>query len=336
MSIKITDTIKPFILLGKSLQTMDNSTFENLCEGAASENPWFTSENIKRALDGIIYQLDESKLMQWTGKYTLNYQQKTIGIVMAGNIPFVGFHDFLSVLVSGNKIMAKLSSKDTVLPKFIIQKLLEIAPELSSSILLVEKLKDFDAVIATGSDNSSRYFDYYFDKYPNLIRKNRSSIGILSGYESEEDLQLLGEDIFSYFGLGCRNISKLYLPENYDIERLKNAWSIFSTLQHHHKFRNNYEYNRSIYLVNRVPHEDFDFAMLKEGNELSSPISVIHYEYYTSREKLMSKLQLQSSKIQCISTSDGAGNTVKFGQCQRPELWDYADGYDTMNFLCGL
>jgi hypothetical protein len=249
---------------------------------------------------------------------------------MAGNIPLVGFHDFLTVLISGNNLIAKTSSKDPDLILFISKILAGINPEFTRMIHFTDgTLKGFDAVIATGSDNSARYFEYYFGKYPHIIRKNRNSIAIIDGSESDDDLKALGDDIFSYFGLGCRNVSKIYIPEGYDLNRMTCCWSSFEPLRHHSKYANNYDFSKAVFIVNREEFSDTGFLLMKESTSLSSPVAVLYFECYPSNENLNIITETISEKIQCI-----AGNEhTPFGRTQSPQLWDYADKVDTMEFL---
>lgn len=322
--------------LGNYVDAIDEAEREALSLKVRNENPWFTPGSINLALEGIRRYLDLVKLKNWSSHYSLNPQKiRHIAVVMAGNIPLAGFHDMLSVLVSGHALMAKLSSKDTVLPTFLVDKLIGIEPRFESLISMPARLKNFDAVIATGSDNSARYFDYYFGKYPNIIRKNRTSCAVLSGAESSEDLMLLGRDVFTYFGLGCRNVSKIFIPENFDPTRLIKAWDIYVDILHHHKYHNNYDYQKSILLVNKIPFYDSGFVILHENQKLVSPISVVYLERYKNSADLTEKLQPISEKIQCI-VGDTSGDYVPFGQAQSPELWDYADRVDTMKFLESL
>jgi len=328
--------IKAFSTLGKRLRELSEEDLELLIVRARAENAWFTDASIRLSLEGIIKFLDEETLTKWTSSYELkNHSVKTVGVVMAGNIPLVGFHDFLSVLICGYKALIKLSSKDSVLIKQLTAMLIEIEPQLEQRIIFAERLKDFDAVIATGSDNSARYFEYYFEKYPNIIRKNRTSCAILQGNETEEELLNLGEDVFSYFGLGCRNVSKLFVPHDYNFAPLLKAWESFSEISNHHKYHNNYDYQKSIMLVNGVPFLDNGVVMITESEKLVSPISVIFYEYYSSMDDLNGVLKSQSSKLQCI-VGKMKPATIAFGQAQYPEIGDYADQVDTLKFLFEL
>lgn len=296
-------------------------------------NPWFTPENVRLALDAIADNLKTEKLEEWVSRYPLikeKRKQVTVAVIMAGNIPLVGFHDLLSVLITGNKALVKTSSKDPELPEFIAGILFEINSGFRDLISFSEgPVKDFDAVIATGSNNTSRYFEYYFGRYPNLIRKNRNSIAIFTGTETMEELQMAGDDIFSYFGLGCRNVSKLYLPEGYDTAIFRKAWEKYSGLINHTKYANNYDYFKAVYLVNRERFEDNGFCLFKEDMALASPVAVIHYEYYTRDQDFDTMIGPERDKIQCIT---GKG-LLDFGKTQWPGLDDYADGRDTVDFI---
>jgi hypothetical protein len=242
------------------------------------------------------------------------------GVIMAGNIPLVGFHDFLSVLISGNNIIAKTSSKDCELIVKISGILCDINPGFTDKIEFTNgPLTDFDVIIATGSNNSSRYFESYFSKYPNIIRKNRTSIAILDGNETDAELESLGTDIFSYFGLGCRNVSKIYLPEGYELSKLIQNWSTFA----------NYDFNKAVYLVNKEIFHDTGYILLKENNTLSSPVSVLYFEYFKSQFAAEQRIKKNMENIQCIVGTD----SIPFGKAQSPQLWDYADGIDTIDFL---
>lgn len=342
--INLEDKISAFSKLGNEIQlylqnysSKFNSQFDEAIARAKNENPWFTDENIKLSLSGMVQLLDVENLKTWTQKYTENENiktSKTVGVIMAGNIPFVGFHDMLSVLISDCIFNGKLSSKDTVLPKAIVNILIEIEPKFKNKIIFTEgQIQNFDSIIATGSNNSSRYFDYYFGKYPNIIRKNRNSVAILTGNESENDLKNLGTDVFSYFGLGCRNVSKIFVPQNYDFKNLFEAFESFSsTVASHYKYFNNYEYNKAIYLVNQTKHFDNGFLIIKEDFSYSSPISVLYFEFYADIRTLFKKLKHESENIQCIVSSIDE-NHIKFGETQKPNLWDYADNIDTLEFL---
>lgn len=331
--MKTGERLEALAKLGKYVDAIDRAEIEEIVLKVRNENPWFTAGSVNLALEGIRRYLDAAKLEEWVARYNVDQEHvRTIGVVMAGNIPLAGFHDFLSVLVGGHAVMVKLSSKDTVLPTYLSEKLVEIEPRFASRIALAARLKNFDAVIATGSDNSSRYFQYYFGKYPHIIRKNRTSCAVLSGLETEDELRLLGKDVFTYFGLGCRNVSKIYIPEDFDPVHLINAWDIYVDIIHHHKYHNNYDYQKSILLVNKIPFYDSGFVILQENEKLVSPISVVYLERYKNPQDVVARLGAVAEKIQCIVGKTAPAN-IAFGQAQEPELWDYADQVDTLKFL---
>ncbi len=296
-------------------------------------NPWFTPENTRLAVKALAGLLSVQNLTSWTCRYPGiedDIPPSVVGIVMAGNIPLVGFHDFLSVLVSGNRVLAKTSSRDPDLIVFISNILCSLNPGFSERISFTEGLlRGFDKVIATGSDNSSRYFEYYFGKYPHIIRKNRNGVAVLEGNETDEELSLLGADIFTYFGLGCRSVSKLYIPFGYDIRELSSKWHNNSDVLNHNKYANNYDYNKAIYMVNREEFTDNGFLLLKENSQIPSPVAVLHYQYYNDDEEIRSEIMNRADKIQCVVSR----KDIPFGKAQSPELWDYADGIDTLEFL---
>jgi len=328
----IEERISAFSRLRNYLLHLPDEEFQTIAVNTRQENPWFTEDNVRLAFRGITAFLEETVLIPWMKTYSLPPQSKRIAIVMAGNIPLVGFHDLLCVLISGHTALLKTSSKDSALIKLVVNKLLQLEPKFQDSIHFVERLADFDAVIATGSDNSSRYFDYYFGKYPNIIRKNRTSIAILDGHESDSDLKNLGIDVFTYFGLGCRNVSKLFVPEGYVFNNLFESWTDYHDIIHHHKYCNNYDYQKSIMLVNSTPFLDNGFVMLHETDRLVSPISVVYFETYKSQESLTEKLKAAQDKVQCI-VGRTAMASVPFGSAQFPRIDDYADQIDTMKFL---
>lgn len=304
-----------------------------LTETQHLKNPWFTPTNVRRALEAIARELTIENLQEWTGRYELLKQQGKsckVAVIMAGNIPLVGFHDFLSVLITGNHIIVKSSSKDPDLIKFIAEVLIDINHDFEEKIIFPEgKISGFDTIIATGSNNSSRYFEYYFGKYHNIIRRNMNSVALLDGTETPEEIVNLGNDVFRYFGLGCRSVSKIYIPDNFEIEGMIKKWESFSDIIYHHKYANNYDYNKSIYLVNKVPFLDSGFLLLKEDKQIVSPISVLYYERYKDISAVKNSISEQKERIQCIV---GHGY-IPFGKAQQPKLWDYADGIDTIDFL---
>ena len=331
------ERITGFVELGTVIRQFDPSHKDKLFSQAANNNPWFTPQNIEQALNGIAHFLTLETMSSWLNNYSLPQESKNIGIVMAGNIPLVGFHDFLSVLLAGHKTVIKLSSQDQVLLPAIIELLIRINPEFSEQIKVVDRLSGIDAVIATGSDNSARYFNKYFKDIPHIIRQNRTSVAVLNGRETVEELQLLGDDIFSFFGLGCRNVAKIFVPEGYEMKVLLDALEVHNEVINHHKYFNNYEYNKAIYLVNSTPHLDTGYALFTQSSATVSPLAVIYYEEYSDEEKLNNSLLTYADKIQCIVSNNHINaETVAIGKSQLPNIDDYADNIDTMAFLCDL
>ncbi len=350
--------IQAFIALGKFISQFtskeykikdgipfNDSFFEGMKEQillAKVHNGWFTEENIHFACKSWSDALSEENIKQWLSKYQFrNKSSKTIALIMAGNIPLVGFHDFLSVLISGNKVLVKLSSNDKQLLPFLSKYLIAIESEFKNYISFTEeKLTGFDAVIATGSNNSARYFDYYFGKYPNIIRKNRNSVAVLTGHETPKQLESLAKDIFRYFGLGCRNVSKLFVPLDYDFDNFFKAMYSWKQVVHDNKYMNNYDYNKAVYLMSTESSRgkllDNEFLLLKEDKGLSSPIAVIFNETYSDLEALKESLKVEAENIQCIVSETGIDKEIDFGETQNPQLWDYADDVDTMEFLLNL
>ncbi|MCX2493285.1 acyl-CoA reductase [Pedobacter sp. PF22-3] len=309
----------------------------NTLYSAESANAWFTQENIKKSILSFAEMLNQTDLALWFQSVKLSTSPKKVGLILAGNIPLVGLHDVLCVLATGNIALIKLSSSDDKLIKTVLAELMNIEPAFADKIEYVERLKDFDAVIATGSNNSSRYFDYYFSKVPNIIRKNRNSVAVLDGSESFEDIQSLGNDIFDYFGLGCRNVSKIYFPKGYDIANFYEGIESFQPIINHFKYNNNYDYNKSIYLVNAAKHFDNGFLLLKEDESFTSPLAVLFYEEYNDLQEVEDQLADKSENIQCIITKAPLPlSTFSFGQSQHPKLWDYADNVNTIDFLNSL
>jgi hypothetical protein len=338
--MKLNVRINAFAVLGEMIRNglsgkdaVIAARLNPVIERQQSKNEWFTPENVRMSLEAIAEQLTPENLEKWISAYPELEAERNpvnIAVIMAGNIPLVGFHDFLSVLIAGNRIIVRTSSRDSDLIRFISSLLTEIEPGFQGRISFTEGiLTGFDGIIATGSNNSSRYFEYYFGKYPNIIRKNRNSIAIIEGNETNEELQGFAKDIFSYFGLGCRNISKIYVPGNYDFSMMIRNLEAHSHIVNHSKYANNYDYNKAIYLVNRQPFIDTGYLLLKEDKRLASPVAVVYYEYYDTPEKVNEIAVSLSDRIQCIS---GRKN-VSPGRAQMPNLWDYADGIDTMEFM---
>ncbi|KAA5540112.1 acyl-CoA reductase [Adhaeribacter rhizoryzae] len=332
------ERINAFVSLGEELKNLSPAQKQEIIFRAGNANSWFDANNVTNALNGIIYLLDKENLQDWLFVYDLeNITPKKVGVIMAGNIPMVGFHDFLSVLLSGHYLHAKLSSEDNYLMKMLAERLVNIEPRFAERIYFVELLKEADAIIATGSDNTARYFEYYFSKKPHIIRKNRTSLGILTGEETTADFRALAEDIFSYYGLGCRNVSKVLVPESYSFTPFYDAIASFKYILDHNKYQNNYDYNKSILLVNRAEHFDNGFLLLTPSEQLVSPISVLFYQTYASADDLKNQLEAVKDKTQVIVSADGwYPNSIAFGQAQCPAVWDYADGVDTLTFLSKL
>ena len=309
-----------------------DSELELAINRAIVYNGWFTPKSVRKALASIVEMLSEDRLKTWSSAYDLE-GGKRVAIIMAGNIPLVGFHDLLSVLISGHTALVKMSSDDNQLLPIIVEALKTIEPNFADKIHFIQdKIECFDAVIATGSDNSARYFEYYFGKYPNIIRKSRSSIAILDGSESEEDLKGLANDVFQYFGLGCRSISKVFLPKDYDLNLLFNAFYGHKEVIDNKKYGNNYDYNKAVYMMGQHDITENGFLIMKQETALKSPVSVLHYEFYDDLELVYRFVADYQEKIQCVT---GKG-FVPFGKAQCPALYDYADGVDTMAFLQSL
>lgn len=312
--------------------------FETLIQLSQSHNGWYTPENVYFSIQSWATALTAENLDKWLFAYNFNEgKSKTVGLILAGNIPLVGFHDFLSVLISGNNVLIKTSSNDQFLLPFLAKYIIAIEPEFANKITFVEgKLENFDAVIATGSNNTARYFEYYFKDKPSIIRKNRNSVAVLNGDETKEQLIALGEDIFRYFGLGCRNVSKLFVPKGYSFTAFFEAIFEYQDIIHYEKYANNYDYNKAVFLMSNFKLLDNGFLTIKEDNSYASPISSVFYEYYDSVEDLQIRLQSENEQIQCIVSNNLVENSIDFGQTQKPNLWDYADNVDTISFLLTL
>ncbi len=338
-NLNTTQIINTFSALGNYLLNPDEQ-LTAIIDTEHQHNPWFTPANVNKAIAAIGQSLNTTDLTAWLNKYDLtNTSNKKIGLILAGNIPLVGFHDVLCVFISGNFAMIKASAQDSRLIRHILLKLTEIEPAYANKYSFVDKLEGFDAVIATGSNNTSRYFEYYFSKVPHIIRKNRNSLAVLTGTETEEQLYQLGHDIFDYFGLGCRNVSKLLVPKDYDFVPFFEAIQPYHPIISHNKYNNNYDYNKSIYLVNMLKHLDNGFLLVKEDSNWVSPLAVLYFEYYDDINRAQEIINAESDRLQCVvSDKKLATNTqvVPFGMSQQPTLWDYADGIDTMDFLSNL
>jgi hypothetical protein len=340
-----------FVTLGRFLNQFaeDNSTpdssisqndlffddFHQLIHLSQSHNGWYTPEQVYFSIQSWAKALTSVNLNQWTSSYDFTTTEpKTIALILAGNIPLVGFHDFISVLLSGHNVLVKTSSDDQFLLPFLAKYLITIEPKLANKINFIDgKLEEFDAVIATGSNNTARYFEYYFKDKPSIIRKNRNSVAILNGKETKEQMIALGEDIFRYFGLGCRNVSKLFVPKGYSFDAFFDAIFEYKDVIHYEKYANNYDYNKAVFLMSNYKLLDNGFLTLKEDSSHASPISSVFYEYYENLYEVEKRLTTESDSIQCIVSNNLVKNSIPFGQSQLPQLWDYADNVDTISFL---
>ena len=309
--------------------------FLDLIHLSRSHNGWYMPEQVFFAVQSWAEALTKENLDQWLSEYDLeNIEPKTVGLILAGNIPLVGFHDFLSVLISGHKVLVKTSSNDQHLLPFLAKYIISVEPKLENYITFVEgKLENFDAVIATGSNNTARYFEYYFKDKPSIIRKSRNSVAVLDGSESKEQMIALGEDIFRYFGLGCRNVSKLFVPKGYNFDAFFGGIFPYQDVIKYEKYANNYDYNKAVFLMSNFKLLDNEFLTIKEDTSYASPISSVFYEFYDDLEVLKTKLASENEQIQCIVSNGIIKKSVPFGKTQQPELWDYADNVDTIAFL---
>ena len=336
--LKLGEFLRESVLSLDQPATQDFGHHGNLSavlDQVAVENPWFTRESCMHALRYWGQMLSEASLSTWLEPYESPAPSaKTIALILAGNVPLVGFHDLLSVLLTGNRALVKCASNDRILLPFLTEKLAEFEPSTGQRIVITDgRLASYDAVIATGSNNTSRYFEYYFSKKPHIIRKNRHGAAILDGNESDTDLNGLAEDVFRYFGMGCRSTSKLFVPEGYDFDGLFEAFYSFKDVIHHHKYANNYDYNKAVYLMSGSQMLDNGFLLLKEDASFGSPIGTLFYETYKSSMDLDARLKGTSDQLQCLVAGPWFKGGIPFGKAQWPELSDYADGVDTVEFL---
>ncbi len=321
--------------LEKNPENYDESEneFSLLLRKSEMENSWFTQENQKFALKQWANLLTKENLENWLSNYRISKNPKKVGLILAGNIPMVGFHDVISVILSGNIPLIKLSSKDKQILPFLLKKWNEFS-DGNVKFEFVERLKDFDAVIATGSNNTARYLDYYFKDSLSIIRKNRTSVAVLNGNETNEQLQFLAEDIFRYFGLGCRNVTRIFIPKEMKLDRLFENFLNFSEIVNHNAYANNYDYNKAIYLLNQDKFWDNNFVMLKEDEALFSPLSVLNFSRYENLDEVKKFIEENEKSIQCIVANPELGlSSENFGEAQNPMLSTYADNVDTMRFL---
>lgn len=331
--IKLSDYIKSYLAENTDDFTKNESDFESIVRKSEIENPWFTIENQKFALKQWADLLTAENVKSWLSNYSPSKTTKKVGLILAGNIPLVGLHDVISVVLSNHIPLIKLSSKDKQMLPFLLKKWREFS-ENEIEYEFVERLTDFDAVIATGSNNTARYLEYYFKNHLSIIRKNRTSVAVIKGDETEAELKLLAQDIFQYFGLGCRNVTRLFIPEGFLIDKIFESFIDFKETVNHNKYANNYDYNRAVYLLNQDKFWDNNFVMLKEDSALFSPLSVIHFSRYSSLDEVRNFIQENEEDIQCVVGKDDLGiETVYFGEAQNPGLDTYADNVDTMQFL---
>ena len=338
--MNLSERVEVLVKLGENLSIQEERLMAH-AHRTESNNPWFTKEHIKWSIKQIVTQfLNEAKIGSWLNAYNIpaSHVPRNIGIVMAGNIPLVGFHDMLCCFIAGHKSIIKLSDKDPYLIPFFINLLKELNPKTESYFELVNKLEDYHAVIATGSNSTAVHFEYYFKNVPHIIRKNRNAIAVLQDEIDDQSLEKLADDIFLYFGLGCRNVSKLYLPKSFNTDLLFENFKAYQEVINHGKYRNNFDYNVAIFMLNKIPYLESGFFILKEDAQIASRIACLHYERYDNESALLNHLTQESEKIQCIVSDKKLANlkTVPFGASQIPSLNDYADGADTLAFLLNL
>lgn len=338
--------IEAFIALGEEIETYLSDAVvttpfsKNLRQKVGEsfyENGWFTEDNVKLSLKGISSWMKGEILASWLQNYPELESPKNVCIIMAGNIPLVGFHDLFATFLSGNKALIKMSSTDKLLIPVLLSRLVELEPLFEKRFQYIERLGEYDAVIATGSNNSARYFEYYFKSKPHIIRKNRNSIAVLSGKESDQELEELGKDVFTFYGLGCRNVSKVFIPAGFDINRLFKAFISFDYVAMNKKYINNYDYNKAIFMLNKADLLENGFFMMKEDPSIYSPVSMLYYQYYNDLNELNTVLERENENIQCVVTGISTlKKAVPFGKSQFPAVDDYADSIDTMTFLSSL
>lgn len=337
--MKLSERIDLLVGLGEYL-SKESEVLSTVIQKTYFHNRWFIKENTQKSIDAIRTAfLSRDLLTSWISNYEVSddTNPKRIGLILAGNIPLVGFHDILSVFAAGHQAVVKLSEKDKWLIPHFVEVMAQQDERANEYFHFEERLQNFDAVIATGSNNTARYFDAYFGKYPNVIRKNRNGIAVLNGNETAEELNALGKDIFQYFGLGCRNVSKLYLPNGYEFQTLLEALHEYNEIVLHHKYKNNFDYNYTLLILNGVAHQSNGCILMTEDESLQSRIAQLHYEFYQDEEDLKQKIEAKKEEIQCVVGQPIADmNVFPFGEAQKPSLMDYADGVDTMKFLTQL
>lgn len=345
--MNLNNRITLFVKLGRffsdyinnNLESLEKNKFDKAINESILHNSFFSKKNILKSLLSWSNVLTKKSIDDFLSNYLIKNKkrEKKIAIIMAGNIPLVGFHDFFCVIISGNFAVIKLSSKDSHLFKFILTFLVKENPDFDTKFDVVEsKLEIFDAVIATGNNISANQFELYFKKYPKIIRKNRHSIAILNGNETKKEIELLANDIFYYYGLGCRNVSKIFIPNNYNLDILFKSFVLWNEVINKNSYSNNYNYYRAIYLLNKEVFFDNGFVLLKESEKIGSPVGTIYFEYYKSDNQIKEMIKKNNEKIQCIVSNNNYPKTIKFGETQMPNLNDFADDIDTFNFLLKL
>ena len=345
--MNLNNRITLFVKLGRffsdyinnNLESLEKNKFDKAINESILHNSFFSKKNILKSLLSWSNVLTKKSIHNFLSNYLIKIKkrEKKIAIIMAGNIPLVGFHDFFCVIISGNFAVIKLSSKDSHLFKFILSFLVKENPDFSTKFDVVEnKLQIFDAVIATGNNISANQFELYFKKYPKIIRKNRHSIAILNGNETKKEIELLANDIFYYYGLGCRNVSKIFIPNNYNLDILFKSFVLWNEVINKNSYANNYNYYRAIYLLNKEVFFDNGFVLFKESEKIGSPVGTIYFEYYKSDNQIKEMIKKNNEKIQCIVSNNNYPKTIKFGETQMPNLNDFADDIDTFNFLLKL
>ncbi len=345
--MNLNNRITLFVKLGRffsnyinnNLESIERDKFDKVINESILNNSFFNKRNILKSLLSWSNVLTKKSIDNFLSNYLIKIKkrEKKVAIIMAGNIPLVGFHDFFCVILSGNFAIIKLSSKDSHLFKYILSFLVRENPDFSTKFDIVEnKLKIFDAVIATGNNISANQFELYFKKYPKIIRRNRHSIAILNGNETKKEIELLANDIFYYYGLGCRNISKIFIPNNYNLDILFKSFVLWNEVINKNSYANNYNYYRAIYLLNKEIFFDNGFVLLKESEKIGSPVGTIYFEYYKSDNQIKEMIKKNNQKIQCIVSNNNYAKTIKFGETQMPNLNDFADDIDTFNFLLKL
>jgi hypothetical protein len=325
---------KDIIELYQEFAIQLSKTDESIIHKAQSHNQWFTIDSIQKAIDSWVQSLTKENIDKWLTNYPTNLSDQKVGIIMAGNIPLVGLHDLLCVIASGKIAMIKPSSQDEVLINHVVNILKNIDSRLNERINIVESLKGIDGLIATGSNNSARYFEYYFKETPKIIRKSRTSVAVLNSNETNEELVALADDIYAYFGLGCRNVTHLVLPKNFELKRLYEAYDKYIDIVHHNKYYNNYMYHKSILLMNLTKHYDNGFMLFQEKEEPHAPISTLNYHFYENIEEAKDYVKKHEDLWQCVVSNENIiEHVIPFGKSQQPELWDYADNVNVMSFL---